>query len=155
MTWLDKNQGALVYGLIQLAKHFLCQFCCIPATKEPAQPCNLLPCMVYLYFEVYVSPSHPSTPFVSTHVLLCLSNSSDFWQETLQATTSNYKCLKWYKMYSIGTFLKQISCVLTAFDKLKCLEFFKALYLETSNVLFGSFFQNPVSLVRVVMHTYG
>jgi len=31
-----------LHGLIQLAKCFLCGFCCISATKEPVQPYNFV-----------------------------------------------------------------------------------------------------------------
>ena len=34
--------GKWMHGLIQLAKCFLCGFCCISATKEPIQPYNLV-----------------------------------------------------------------------------------------------------------------
>jgi len=32
--------GSWLYGLVQLAKWFLCEFCSMSATKEPVQPYN-------------------------------------------------------------------------------------------------------------------
>ena len=39
-------------------------------------------------------------------------------------------------------------CMLAILGELCWLEFFKTVYLETSNVRFGSFLQNPVTFVR-------
>jgi len=34
--------GKWLYGLVQLAKWFLCSFCFMSTTKEPEQPYNLV-----------------------------------------------------------------------------------------------------------------
>ena len=39
---LARVSGLLVDSLIMLARRVLCRFCYISATKEPAQPCNLV-----------------------------------------------------------------------------------------------------------------
>jgi len=63
-----ESAGRWLYGLVQLAKWFLCVFCSMSATKEPVQPYNLVSRLHSLFQSVTTCP--PSTPashpFVST-----------------------------------------------------------------------------------------
>ena len=63
---LARISGLLVDGLIMLAKHFLCLFCCLSATKMPAQPCNLVSGLqswsASILKSIFCPPHHPPTP---------------------------------------------------------------------------------------------
>ena len=60
--------GRWLYGLVQLAKWFLCGFCSMSATKEPIQPYNLVSRLHSPFRSVTTClPSAPAShPFVST-----------------------------------------------------------------------------------------
>ena len=62
---LARISGLLVNSLIMLARRFFCGFYCISATKEPAQPCNLISGLQSWSASILRSnpcPSHHSYP---------------------------------------------------------------------------------------------
>ena len=65
---LARISGLLVDSLIMLARRVLCRFCYISATKEPAQPCNLVSGLqswsASILRPIFCPPRHPpaSTP---------------------------------------------------------------------------------------------
>ena len=100
---LARISGLLVDSLIMLARQFLCVFCYISATKEPAQHCNLVSGLQSWSSSILRSischPHHPpaSTPSSALVILLRSSNCSDFLSHlvgTVQASTSTGSGLK-------------------------------------------------------------
>ena len=67
---LARISGLLVDDLIMLARHFLCLFWCISATKKLAQPCNLMSVLQSCGLPPFLSLSLANSTlnsFVSTH----------------------------------------------------------------------------------------
>ena len=98
---LARVSGLLVDSLIMLARRVLCWFCYISATKEPAQPCNLVSGLQSWSASIlrsnFCPPRHPpaSTPLWALVILLHSSNCSDFLSYLAGNCTSSYKYWKW------------------------------------------------------------
>ena len=82
---------------------------------------------------------------ISCHLFLCEHSSYYFTNSTAQIFGGKfYKQLQVLEMVYLCIFCVNFICMLA---KLCRLEFFKSIYLETSDVQFRLFFQNPVTII--------
>ena len=100
---LARISGLLVDSLIMLARRVLCWFCYISATKEPAQPCNLVSGLqswsASILRSISCPPHHPQPPPLYEHSWYYFARPTAqifylIWRETLQAATSTGSGLK-------------------------------------------------------------